>query len=141
MAATNGNKLQPSDNYHLSDQKAHVITLLVVGQTVTAAAQAAGIDRATIWRWSNNDPTFQAALNHARADARRAWQDKAAALTTRALEVVEEALEAADDRTRLRAALAILATVRAAGPEPGSPDPDTLAGAMAHKAIFDSFGL
>lgn len=50
----------------LSPAQVKAITLLANGETVTAAAAAADVDRTTIYDWKNTVPAFDAAIQAAR---------------------------------------------------------------------------
>ena len=93
----------------LQDNQARAVVLLVGGATETAAAQAVGVSRQTVWEWRKS-AEFQAALNRERAAARQAWQDEAQGLNATALNVIREALTQEDDAAlRYRAACFVLA--------------------------------
>ena len=48
------------------------VVRLASGDTVTAAAEAAGVARESVHRWMGDDPVFLAALNTARTEVRDA---------------------------------------------------------------------
>ena len=73
---------------------------ILSGETVTAAAKTAKVNRSTVHRW-RNDPGCLANLNQHRSEAREAQHDRLASLAFSAIEVVKEALEAGDVRTSL----------------------------------------
>src|SRR5919109_1247805 len=81
---------------------------LLSGATVTAAAKAAGVDRATCSQWLNRPGPFRDAYHDARAEL---WDEMRAALARageKSVRVVLEALDGADPDDRLKAALAML---------------------------------
>ena len=92
----------------LQDNQARAVVLLVGGATETAAAQAVGVSRQTVWEWRKS-AEFQAALNRERAAIRQAWQDEAQGLNSQALSVVRAALEGEDRALAFRAACFLLA--------------------------------
>ena len=92
----------------LQDNQAQAAVMLASGATDTAAAQAAGVTRQTVWEW-RQAPAFQAALNRERAALRQAWQDEAQALNSEALAVMRAALGSEDAAVRFRAACFVLA--------------------------------
>src|SRR5262245_2091881 len=61
---------------------------LLAGQTVTAAAAAAGVDRSTLHRWLRSDHAFVAALNAARRQMHDAMQVKLFTLAEKATDCV-----------------------------------------------------
>ena len=77
---------------------------LLMGQTATAAAAAAGVSRTTLYNWLGKDYRFQAALNRGRRDLRQAIACRADQLATEAAECVALAVRKGD----VRAALEIL---------------------------------
>ena len=92
----------------LQDNQTAAAVMLASGATDTAAAQAAGVTRQTVWEWRQS-PAFQAALNRERAALRQAWQDEAQALNAEALAVMRAALGGEDASMRFRAACFVLA--------------------------------
>jgi hypothetical protein len=52
----------------LSPAQGQALTALLAGRTMTSAAQAAGVNRTTVWRWLNEDPDFIAFYNSARVE-------------------------------------------------------------------------
>ncbi len=73
---------------------------MLSGETVTAAAKTAGVNRTTVHRW-RNDPDFLAALNSYRSELRDTQHDRLARLASNAIDVAEQALEDSDIRTAL----------------------------------------
>ncbi len=73
---------------------------MLSGETVTAAAKTANVNRATVHRWLN-DPDFLAALNSHRSELRDTQHHRLARLASKAIELVEQALEDGDIRTAL----------------------------------------
>ena len=63
---------------------------ILSGETVTAAAKTAKVNRSTVHRW-RNDPGCLANLNQHRSEAREAQHDRLASLAFSAIEVVKEA--------------------------------------------------
>ncbi len=88
---------------------------MLSGETVTAAAKTAKVNRTTVHRWLN-DPDFQAALNSYRSELRDTQHHRLARLASKAIDVAEQALEDGD----LRTALAVL---RGIGLLPGQAPP------------------
>jgi hypothetical protein len=94
---------------NLSPAQAQVIAALAQGRTVTAAAQAAGLHRNTIYNWLN-DPSFKTAAEEAQREYVAILSDGMRDLAALALQTLRNLLE--DPKTppsvRLKTALAIL---------------------------------
>ena len=88
----------------LSGPQAVAAAALAAGATVTDAATAAGVHRATASEWAHHDPDFIAAVNQLRADAFSALTDRLRVVTTAALETVAAAIGGGN----VDAALAVL---------------------------------
>jgi len=98
---------------------------LIAGETITAAAEAAGVTRETVHRWKKSDWRFQAALNQRLLEYQQAAHTKLHSAALRASEVIAEAI----DRGNLKAAIAVLKGIGAlpgAVPKIGEDDPDEL---------------
>lgn len=80
--------------------------LVVAGQTITAAAQAANVNRSTIYRWLQDpyDQAFVRAYHRRRHELRLAMDAKLLALATKAADCLEGVVEDGDGK----AALALL---------------------------------
>src|ERR1700720_4712091 len=90
----------------LSPAQEKALDALLTGQTVTAAAKAADVDRTTIYRWLR-DPyraNFRLALERRRREIRYAMEARLLALTTKATDCLEGALTLGD----AKAAVALL---------------------------------
>ncbi len=85
----------------LPPQQTQALASLLVGQTVTAAADAAGVDRTTVHRWLREDWDFQAALNRARREFRDGLRAHLENVAERAVQAVNEAIEAGDVKVAL----------------------------------------
>jgi hypothetical protein len=96
---------------------------LLGGATMTAAANAASVDRSTVWRWQQHDANFIAELNRRRSELRAAHEARLGSLVDRALTAVEKALESGDARIALRV-LRGVGLLDGASPEIGPSDPD-----------------
>lgn len=85
----------------MTAQQEAVLTALLTGQTITAAASAVGVARQTVHRWLSADPAFIAAHNGGRRELANAHAVRLLTLCGQALDVVGSALEAGDVRTAL----------------------------------------
>ena len=80
----------------LTAAQQQVLACLLAGSTVTAAAEAARVDRTTVHRWLRSDFDFQAALNRARRELRDAMASRLHDSAQRAVETVCAAVSAGD---------------------------------------------
>src|SRR6266567_2594532 len=94
----------------LSPVQAQVIGALAQGQTVSAAAEKAGIHRTTIHHWIRNQPQFKAAVRTAQSEYAAEVNDGIHELAAHALLTLRELLQdpATPHAVRLKTALAIL---------------------------------
>lgn len=85
-------------------QRKAIETLFTTG-SAQAAADAAGVNRATIYKWRNNDETFAEAMREAEADAVAGLARSLAGLGEAATQALYDALQPTEKMsTRLRAA-------------------------------------
>ena len=93
----------------LSFQQIRAIELLITGRSISAIAKELGIARNTLYAWLNDDHHFQNALNAQRKRLQAEVEDRLNALSEKAFEVFEKALEDQEEKNlRLRAAEIIL---------------------------------
>ncbi len=108
----------------LSRAQATAVEALLAGKTITAAAAAAGVDRATVHRWRKDDFAFQAELNSGRRELRSAAFGNLERLAAKAADCLEKALDQGD----VKAALEVLKRLQLFALDPiGSEDPAELA--------------
>lgn len=88
----------------LSKQQQIVLQCLLGGQSVTEAAEAAKVDRSTVYRWLRDDYDFQAAINRGRREVQLAIPNSITSIVEPAIQVVRAAIQRGD----VRAALAVL---------------------------------
>src|SRR5258705_3672251 len=90
--------------------QAQVIEALAQGQTVTAAAEKAGLHRTTIHHWIRNQPEFKAAVRTAQSEYAAEVNDSIHELAAHALLTLHDLLRdpATPHTIRLKTALAIL---------------------------------
>jgi len=86
-------------NDHLTAQQHAVLSLLATGQSVTAAAESAGVHRGTIHRWLTSDPNFRAAYNAWKRETVELAAGRLAKLSDDAVSVVSQSLQSLDART------------------------------------------
>jgi AcrR family transcriptional regulator len=119
---------------------AQIVALAAIagGGSVSDAAAAAGMHRATIYRWLDDDAGFLAELNRLQHEARARLAAQVAELHVVALQTVRNILEGteAPAAVRLRAALAVLgrAGVLEPEPEPGPVNADDIRASWGARA-------
>ncbi len=105
----NETQLTPSES-ELKEAQLKIIDALARGSTVAAAASAAGVSRATFYRWHNAQPHFVAAIHEAQADYTRLVRERLNRLSQKAISRLDALLD--DPKTphwvTLKTALAIL---------------------------------
>jgi len=110
----------------LSPQQLLAVEQLAIGAKVTHAAEAAGVSRETVHRWTREDFTFQAALNRARLDLQEAIERRLLAVAEKAMANVAAAVESGNLNVSVTL-LKGLGVLDGAYPRPGSDDPQELA--------------
>ena len=87
-----------------------VLARLAAGHTITAAAGAAGIHRATVYRWLKAEPKFSTAVEHARNEYVETLRDDLKTLSALSLAGLRNLLESKNTppAVQLRAILAVL---------------------------------
>lgn len=76
----------------LSVSQHQALASLLTGSTVTAAAEAAGVDRTTVNRWRTSDPAFVAMLNSLRVEMAESVRSGLRLLAGDALRAMREIL-------------------------------------------------
>lgn len=125
----------PVSTAGLSAEQDKAIAVLLVGQTVTRAAQAAGVRRETIWKWFNGDPDFIAAFNSYRAEMRAAVRAELVHLSASAVKAMRDVLESAETpaAVKVKAAESVLKLV--AGLEDGPTDREAAEVVLSHRML------
>ena len=100
----------PDDSRHLTPQQQRAIERLLLGATITEAAQPAGVSRQTVSEWSNHHWPFQSELSERRAQALRDVQQRPEEAAVMAVEVLAQiaADPAQPAGVRIKASVAIL---------------------------------
>ena len=101
-------------NATLEPAQITAVEALLAGKTVTDAAAAAGVDRATVHRWLREDYPFQAAINAGRRELRDATYGRLERLAVKAADCLEKAIEGGD----VKAALEIVKGMGILAPDP-----------------------
>ena len=99
-----------SEPWTLTPQQAEIVHALSQGATITAAAQASGLHRTTVYNWLKTQPAFESAVEQARADYILTLRDDLKSMSCLALSTLRSILETSDipAAVRLKAALAVL---------------------------------
>jgi hypothetical protein len=85
--------------FPLSTAQCRALKNLMAGQSMTQAAIGAGVCRATLYKWLNDDAHFRAAHNAWKRDTLAAAHSSVLALTEPAIRAVASALDAGDAKT------------------------------------------
>ena len=91
----------------LSVEQLNAIDILVLGKTDQETAKAVGVARETVNRWRNENPYFAAELNKQRKQLWGANGDRLRALTTKAVDAIETALDAGDSKAAIEVLKAV----------------------------------
>jgi len=137
--ATKRNITRQSEAVELQPEQWLCIARLLEGATDEAAAEAAGVSRATVQRWKLEDD-FRAALNGERRALWAAHTDKLRGLLGKSLDVLGKALDSDDERLRVQAALKVLASAGdlwAAVADIGSSSVAGIEAERLHAAMFN----
>ena len=93
----------------LTSQQLAAVELIITGRTDKEVAAKTGVARETVSRWRHQNPLFIAEVNRRRLDVWKAKRERLSHLGARALDVLEQKLQAGD----VRVALAFLNHVEA----------------------------
>ena len=115
----------------LSTPQLKAVTALASGETVAAAAQAAGVHRATIYNWVRDHAAFSAALRHSKILAAEVIDDEIRELAKLALDTIRQILtcDKTPAATRLKAAQYVLHGVA----HPANEQPVPKSGDVEHE--------
>ncbi|MGD0460891.1 MAG: hypothetical protein ABSB74_00220 [Tepidisphaeraceae bacterium] len=86
----------------LGAEQQTALELLLAGKSIVETARSAGVSRMAIYRWLKHDAAFQAAYNQWRDQLQESCRSRLQALTDKATDALEKALEAGDARTALQ---------------------------------------
>jgi transposase-like protein len=87
---------------NLAAHQQATLELLVTGKSIAETARSAGVSRMTIHRWLKHDPVFRAAYNQWHEQLRESCRSRLQAMTDKAADALEKALEAGDARSALQ---------------------------------------
>ena len=91
---TKPDKTRQNDLRTLNPKQAAAVELVAVGKRDTEVAEAVGVTRQTVNAWRKWHPEFEAELNRRRAEVWGASADRLRALLPRALDILEQKLDA-----------------------------------------------
>ena len=93
---------------------------LAAGQGIVAAAQAAGVNRSTLYRWIHADPLFRATYNAWKRESTESAQGRLVGLANEAVNVVEDALRNGDAKvaTTMLRTMGVMRTPRRGSTNP-----------------------
>ena len=94
----------------LTQPQLAALETLAAGATVTAAAQAAGVHRSTVYNWVRDNASFSAALRHSKIQAAEVIDDEIRELAALAIDTIRQLLasEKTPAATKLKAAQYVL---------------------------------
>jgi hypothetical protein len=98
----------------LSPPQQAALGALAGGQTLSSAAEAAGVNRVTLWRWLKTDPAFAHAYRQWKLELRESSEAQLLRVGERAVAAVARATEAGDAKIAL-AILREMGLLRSAG--------------------------
>ena len=107
----------------LTAMQSEVMSALLSGETIKAAAELAGVDRSTVHRWLRDDWHFQAARNRGIDAIQTATITGLQALAQSALEVIQKAISDGDQHTAINVLKGVgLLSRHQLTPRSGNPD-------------------
>jgi transposase-like protein len=83
-------------NTKLGAEQQTALESLMSGKSVAETARTVGVTRMTLYRWLKNDPMFRAAYNEWRESLKESCRARLLAMTDKAADVVEKALQSGD---------------------------------------------
>jgi hypothetical protein len=86
----------------LSGPQETALAALRAGGTFVKAAEEAGVNRTTVYRWVHGDPNFRAAYNAWQQEAAESARARLVKLADMAVDVVEKALRRDDEKVALK---------------------------------------
>ena len=111
----------------LTPQQRTAVEWLTAGESAADAALAAGVSRATVYRWMKTDPNFEAAYNAWQADVTATVKAQLLAAAGVAVKAVVRSMAGGDAKT----AMALLKQLgMIAPPKPGYVEPEKVARAQ-----------
>ena len=88
--------------FPLPREQVVAIEMLMAGNPPAAAARAAGVHRATLYRWMKDDPQFGRALRECRAAVRHAAEEHLLGMVDDCMDVVHMAIHGGNAAVALR---------------------------------------
>ena len=124
----------------LTPTQIQVIGLLSGGASITEAAQQVSIDRATIYRWQQENSAFIAEWNQVRREQLRQIRAELRGLASQAAATLKDLLTdpGTNESVKLKAAVAVLQAVDGLQPEDiGSTDPEKIRKQWEQDRLFE----
>ncbi len=100
--------LPPDQAEALEPAQEIALAALLAGQSASAAAEASGCHRSTLWRWIQTDPRFMARLYRGRHELAEQARAELLTLSSAAVRVLRETLENGESSLRFKAAVKTL---------------------------------
>ena len=97
-----------NDKKRLSEKQEMALELAVTGMTDVEIARQVGVSRQWVNKWRNQDQGFMEALAERREVMRAMHMNRICQLMDRAMIILEEAMETADEKTRLKTAMYVM---------------------------------
>ena len=107
----------------LDGKQEKALLLVLKGMNDVAVGKAVGVTRQTVSNWRHYDSVFIDTLAEARRDLREKQRDSINGLVDKALEVVRNAMDDEDSKTRLQAAKLVLSMAGLNGGAKGESQP------------------
>ena len=126
------------DDEKLNEKQEMAIELALTGMSDGEIAREIKISRQWVNTWRNHDTIFIDALEERRRALREAHQDSINGLVKKAIEVLKNAMEDEDPKTRLQAARLVLSTAALKDSMKGENQPSE--GEMILKELAEAFG-
>lgn len=99
------------DDKELSPTQIQAVSLLAIGESITTVAEKLKVSRQTVSTWLNQDANFQLQLRIKQGEVWEKDIKRIRSLTSKAIDVLSEALENDDIKVRLNAARLIVSMI------------------------------
>lgn len=140
MPRTNPQRRNGTENVQRSLTPAQIqaLAVLALGQSVSDAARAAGVDRTTVHRWLHSDPLFSAEYNAARLEMIHTVQAGVRQLATDAISTLRDLMGPTSPASvRLRVVELVLSQASSGVDQIGSPLPEQVEEAFKERDYKD----
>lgn len=120
----------------LDAKKVAALSLLAFGESPPRVAKTVGVNRTTVWRWTQ-EPEFAAVLAELHRDLTEIAKKRLRALAQSAVDTLDDLLESDDTRAALGAANSILDRIGVRGEQTDSSVADRVVKALSGKGSFE----